>query len=128
MDVAIGGERRDHFDWLFEGHTALATWAVGRWLPADSIAWQSVIRLPDHRPVYLDYEGEISGQRGWVSRVEAGEYELLEQTPQESRLRLSGGRSGELWIHRGEGDQGVAEWRFCFHPQTEVSPERCAAS
>lgn len=31
-------------------------------------------RLPGHRPLYLDYEGEVSGNRGSVERIAAGQY------------------------------------------------------
>ena len=34
-------------------------------------------RLPDHRKHYLDYEGEVTGNRGIVSRIDAGIYEQL---------------------------------------------------
>ena len=37
----------------------------------------SATRLPDHRKHYLDYEGEISGNRGTVARIDAGTYEQL---------------------------------------------------
>lgn len=31
-------------------------------------------RIANHRSIYLDYEGPLSGDRGWVSRRCAGEY------------------------------------------------------
>jgi len=48
------------------------------------------IRLPDHRRIYLDYEGEISGGRGHVTRVDAGTVEILELGDR-WRVRLEGG-------------------------------------
>jgi len=33
----------------------------------------SVIRLAEHRPAYLDFEGPISGDRGFVMRLARGE-------------------------------------------------------
>ncbi|QDV22614.1 hypothetical protein [Aureliella helgolandensis] len=33
-------------------------------------------RLPDHRPLYLDYEGPISRNRGSVTRYAAGTYTI----------------------------------------------------
>lgn len=44
-------------------------------------------RLPDHRRLYLDYEGAVSGNRGHVSRLARGTYRL-EQLPGRSRQRL----------------------------------------
>jgi hypothetical protein len=34
-------------------------------------------RLPNHRQVYLDYEGPISNNRGWVKRMASGEYRVV---------------------------------------------------
>ena len=39
-----------------------------------------VIRQADHRRIYLDYEGPISGNRGHVRRVAGGECELHART------------------------------------------------
>ena len=40
-----------------------------------------VKRLPDHRPLYLNYEGPISGDRGNVKRVQSGliQWKVLEE-------------------------------------------------
>ena len=35
------------------------------------------LRLPNHRPLYLDYEGPIAGDRGTVQRIAAGTYHRL---------------------------------------------------
>jgi hypothetical protein len=62
-----------HWDLMLEAGGALRTWAIdtpvvfGADLPARA--------LPDHRLAYLDYEGAISGGRGWVRRVDQGTYE-----------------------------------------------------
>lgn len=44
------------------------------------------LRLPDHRAMYLEYEGPISEGRGSVRRLDAGTFETLEP----NRYRLSG--------------------------------------
>lgn len=46
--------------------------------------------LGDHRREYLEYEGSISGGRGWVKRVESGEFTLSEVGKGEWNLRLLG--------------------------------------
>lgn len=68
-----GSERQNHYDLLFEDGAVLKTWAVAE-LPCDRPD-QPAQPLPDHRPLYLDYQGPISENRGTVRRVEAGTYE-----------------------------------------------------
>ena len=64
-----------HFDLMFEtsSGSALATWRCESW-PIETTA--ALVRLPDHRRAYLDYEGPISGDRGHVTRVTTGFYRL----------------------------------------------------
>ncbi len=64
-----------HFDLLIEtsADAPLATFRLGEWPIARPV---EVIRQPDHRRIYLDYEGPISGNRGRVRRVAQGECEL----------------------------------------------------
>ena len=38
-------------------------------------------QLSDHRRDYLEYEGELSGDRGRVMRVAAGSYASIEESP-----------------------------------------------
>ena len=67
----------DHWDVMLEMDSALATWSIP---PQRSPGLPFVcpaIRLPDHRKDYLHYEGEITGNRGTVSRIDAGTYEQL---------------------------------------------------
>lgn len=88
-----------HLDLLLEAGPVLLAWRLfaepvpGAWVPAEPNA--------DHRLLYLDYEGPVSGGRGSVSRRAAG--------------RCT--RSGEGWSLVWEG--GTAElqphgdgWRF----------------
>ena len=59
-----------HWDLMLERGEVLRTWAIdapivaGVELPARALA--------DHRRLYLEYEGPISGKRGAVRRVEEG--------------------------------------------------------
>jgi hypothetical protein len=60
-----------HFDLMFETSpgSALATWRSERWpLDRPTIA----TRIGDHRSAYLEFEGELSGNRGHVKRVSSG--------------------------------------------------------
>jgi len=64
-----------HFDLMFETYpgSALATWRSPVW-PIESPV--ELTRLKDHRREYLQFEGEISGNRGNVSRVDDGACEV----------------------------------------------------
>lgn len=59
-----------HWDLLLEQGPAAATWR----LSAPPTVGSSVTgqRIADHRLLYLDYEGPVSGDRGHVKRVDAG--------------------------------------------------------
>jgi len=99
-----------HWDFMLERNGILQTWALAeqptlqREIPAD--------QLPDHRLAYLDYEGPISGDRGSVTRWDAGEYQLGSESADELQIRLTGQKlSGEVLLRRAEEPQ---RWRFTF--------------
>lgn len=85
-----------HFDLLIEAGGVLKAWrlaaepAPGATVPAEPNA--------DHRLLYLDYEGPVSGGRGTVRRVAAGPAEWV------------GANVVELDGRRAEWDG--AAWRF----------------
>ena len=60
-----------HFDLMFETlpGSMLVTWRSDRW-PIEEPT--PLIRLRDHRRLYLEYEGDLSDQRGTVYRVAEG--------------------------------------------------------
>src|SRR5947207_2640870 len=89
-ETPAGYDRGTHFDLMLERDGALRTWAMEK-MPAasDTIAAE---RLPDHRLAYLDYEGEVKGERGHVSRVDAGTYDAVEETATAIVVRLHGER------------------------------------
>jgi hypothetical protein len=73
--------RESHFDLLLEMGEHLLTFQTQS-LPKPSEAGGRSTSIParriaDHRPLYLDYEGEISGNRGFVRRIANGIYTLL---------------------------------------------------
>ena len=68
-----------HWDLLLEEESSARTWRLLR-KPClgEPIAAEP---LPDHRLMYLDYEGAVSGDRGTVNRFLSGTYEpTLDQT------------------------------------------------
>lgn len=66
-----------HLDWMFRRGDALWTWATPVIDRFDQLATFLGQRLGDHRLAYLDYEGEVSGNRGFVRRVLRGSYRTI---------------------------------------------------
>lgn len=103
-----------HYDFLLETATLLTTWALAE-APAPGCR-TSAEQLPDHRRLYLEYEGEISGGRGTVTRWDYGEYIILKRTPANLELALSGqqlqGR-GKLSLV----DPDCRVWQFEFQAE-----------
>lgn len=111
----------DHFDWMLEcASGSLATWRVTE--RPDEVRRLRGERLADHRAVYLEHEGAVSGGRGVVRRVAAGECEWMENGAEVVRFRCrflsdewmlwrgkkastqeaSGHRVGDVWDLEGE--------------------------
>lgn len=115
-----------HWDLMLERPEAsaerrLATWSLLRlptaWgvaLGLDSEREETVeaARLEDHRAVYLDKEGPLSGDRGSVTRIDGGPIEWLERSDDLQRVRmLAPSRlAGVCELSRRSGD----EWRLAF--------------
>jgi hypothetical protein len=98
-----------HWDLLLEvpGQETLRTWRLEK-PPAPGEIIQAET-LPDHRRIYLDYEGPISKGRGEVKQWDGGEYEALSQTATEIILRFEGTRlQGEAVLHCDE----LGAWTF----------------
>lgn len=80
-----------HWDLLVEVPDAerLITWR----LSGNPLAQTGPIvteRIADHRRVYLEYEGPISGDRGEVRRLDRGAAEWSAHSPELYRLKLHG--------------------------------------
>lgn len=78
-----------HWDFMLESDDVLQTWEL-RELP---LGWATdgkeycqeeqsftAIRLADHRLAYLDYEGPLTNDRGSVTRVDRGTFDLLKNS------------------------------------------------
>jgi DNA polymerase Ligase (LigD) len=79
-ELPASARRKSHWDLMLENHGKLLTWEVAE-LPNEGLpaafASIGIVRLPDHRLLYLDYSGPISGGRGSVKRIDFGHYEFL---------------------------------------------------
>ncbi|MBA2225321.1 MAG: DNA polymerase ligase N-terminal domain-containing protein [Thermogemmata sp.] len=131
-----------HWDLLLDVGAVLRAWRLWE-EPAVGVTMRAEINA-DHRRIYLDYEGEVSGGRGVVRRWDAGVYEVVavvgdqaegvEQPaggddtgvmpcPKELVVHLWGQRwqvRCRLW--RVEGGE-VGEYRAAFTAWTEAVPQ-----
>jgi hypothetical protein len=79
-----------HWDFLLETGSVLRAWRLlaeptpGKAVPAEANA--------DHRVLYLDYEGPVSGDRGNVRRWDAGTFEWIADDPERIEIVLRGGK------------------------------------
>jgi hypothetical protein len=96
-----------HFDLLFDltSGNDLATWRSPNWPISQPM---TLVRLKDHRRIYLEYEGPISKNRGFVKRIASGTCQFI-QTADASHIsvqnmsRLSGLVS-DFTMTRAQGD------------------------
>ena len=90
-------ESESHFD-LFLEHAPeerLWTWQikemepVGDVLSGRSKSFQAfALRIFDHRKIYLDYEGELSRERGIVQKNTSGTWDFIAKTEEMLTIRL----------------------------------------
>jgi DNA polymerase Ligase (LigD) len=101
-----------HWDFMLECGDALRTWAID--LPLAAGVDLPARALPDHRLIYLDYEGEISGNRGQVRRVDMGTYRALDWSAGRVRVEVTGSQLvGEVNLRESESESGAtALWIF----------------
>lgn len=105
-----------HWDLMLEDDGALLTWSLLE-LPAPGGLATFATRLDDHRIEYLDYEGPLSGERGSVSRVDAGEFRWIERTDQRMVVSLAGRQLlGTLTAQL----VGGASWRLALEAAGDV--------
>jgi len=91
-----------HWDLMLESGPVLRTWRLstppeaGRSIEAEASF--------DHRPVYLDYEGPVSGDRGVVKRWDTGTFSWESDTPDRVAVQLTGRRiAGRVVLLRDGG-------------------------
>ena len=80
-----------HWDLLIEvpGQERLATWRLAK-NPIEAPAEIAAERIADHRRAYLEYEGELSGGRGAVRRLDRGASALEEYAEHKVTADLEG--------------------------------------
>ena len=82
-----------HWDLLLEAGEVAWTWRLLDEPGPDRTVRAE--RIGDHRLLYLDYAGPVSGGRGEVARWDAGTYRIVHETDEQLTVWLSGDR-GEI--------------------------------
>jgi hypothetical protein len=92
----LGPGAPSHWDLMLELDGALMTWNLAElppnWqTPSDQDAIElKATRLPSRRLAYLEYEGPVSNNRGHVTRIDRGDYEIAGESPAWLEVRLAG--------------------------------------
>jgi hypothetical protein len=78
-EMPASAVRASHWDLMLESQGGLLTWefpSLPHAPPPLGFNALGIRRLPDHRLEYLEFEGPISGNRGFVEREDYGEFTL----------------------------------------------------
>jgi DNA polymerase Ligase (LigD) len=99
-----------HWDFLLEAGAVLRAWRLSA-EPARGVVIDAE-PLPDHRLLYLEYEGPVSGGRGRVLRWDAGTFAWEADRDGAIDMRLAGARvAGVVNLHRSADGRWTWEWR-----------------
>ena len=108
-----------HYDFMIEWADVLRTWRLDR-SPSEA-ASSPADPLADHRMAYLDYEGPVSGDRGEVSRIDRGEYEVLTESRTSLEVKLAGDRIiGTAILSDWTRPGSDPAWEFYWAPETAI--------
>jgi hypothetical protein len=111
-----------HWDLMLEFGSVLRTWRLPA-VPTDGAMLAE--QIDDHRLVYLDYEGPVSGHRGRVKCWDRGTYQLEKAEPDSITLTVHGERlRAALSMIRRSGATWRANWG-CYPitaPQAPAPP------
>ena len=99
-----------HWDLMLESGDRLRTWRLLA-EPAPDFAVPAE-RLSDHRLMYLDYEGPVSGDRGHVTRWDAGTFSAQIDDGERLRVKLNGERLYLAAEVRHSAPDGELRWEF----------------
>lgn len=102
-----------HWDLLMQNHKcdSLHSWRLlqkptcGTWIASEP--------LPDHRIMYLDYEGPVSSDRGTVSQFSSGQFYVDADSSAAGHTvyQLIGCDTATKLLYRDDG-QSPPAWRF----------------
>ena len=110
------GHGEPHYDLMIgPADGPLVTFRLPAWPVASRV---TIEPLPDHRAHYLTYEGPVSGGRGEVRRVEAGDTWVVNP----ATLRTPGRRDRGLVLQVAEQDGRPVARRLSRH--LRLGPDR----
>ncbi len=104
-----------HQDLMLEVEGGLWTWRLTE-EPRPGVLQQAQ-RLPDHRLLYLDYEGPVSGNRGTVGRRDFGTCTWISRKNDRVVVRLAGQRLiGLMTLQESQGEF----WELTFLVESDL--------
>jgi hypothetical protein len=111
-----------HYDLMLEKDGVLLTWQFEQ--PPAGNPPRNCRRLPDHRLMYLNYEGPVSGNRGDVKVWDKGVLDLLSCSEKELHFKLRGNIIKGIFILTCEA--GPETWLFALtaNPVPDDFPHR----
>jgi len=113
-----GYPRPTHYDLMLEQSGVLWTWVLES-LPKVGGEAVRAERLADHRLDYLEYEGNVSGGRGKVIRVDGGNYDSVPAGAVGLAVRLQGRIvRGVLILSPSSAASG--HWRACLSSEQDA--------
>jgi hypothetical protein len=117
-EMPAGATRATHWDFMIENGETLRTWAL-EFEPAAEIDVPAM-SLADHRRAYLEYEGPVSGDRGHVSRWDAGQFRMISSGANTCQIEIAGARlQGRVQLTQTNGPD---HWTFRFSPGSVATP------
>ena len=96
-----------HWDFMLEAGDVLRTWRLAHVPEYDKAS--AATYLHEHRRLYLDYEGPLSGNRGSVRRWDTGVFHWLADEPDCARLELAGDKVHGMAVLKRESADA---WTF----------------
>ena len=99
-----------HWDLMLESGDVLRTWRLVA--PPTAIGEVAAEASFDHRLIYLDYEGPVSGNRGTVCRWDHGVYHIEVEQKDRLVLWIDGSKlSGQVILERLEQEKFLFTFR-----------------
>jgi hypothetical protein len=98
-----------HWDLMLESGEVLRTWRLTQ--PPQPAIKAAATSVFDHRPMYLDYEGPVSGNRGRVVRWDHGMFSWQQVQSDRVAVELTGVRlRGRLVLEQVGDDQWLLSY------------------
>lgn len=99
-----------HWDLMLERGDVLRTWRL--WATPTDGETVSAEAIADHRPMYLDYEGPVSNNRGTVARWDGGVYAGDASKNERVEIDVRGGKLEGNIVMLRQSDTNLWTLRF----------------